>query len=586
LTGIWLLGSVLSSVWAAEPAQVWDLELDNGAFTVASDELQWEWGAFSSLYGPGGGFTGERGWATRISGPYLNDLDASVRLAPATVELGWVLELRHWYSLDTSDLAVLERFTSGGWEAVPPYYDYPTALGFTGSSEGWISTYFALDDVLNTNELRLTLYSDESVQAEGWYVDELVLWDGDAVPPLVRSLQDLTDTEDLDGPYTIEAQAFEDDGALSLTLVYSVGEEDPLTTPLRAQSASLFRGEIVHPVPAGTTIRYHVIASDGVNQTRYPADSELSFRVRLPAPTDLAGPIGRVVATTARLTWTAPKTNLHTLDGYRVYRGGDLVAETTDAEALVPLAGGGADVFSVSAVYDAGEGDLSEPIFLDVALPSLDLLSPDAAWSGEQVRARLVGDNLLLVQGSVSVSLGDDIVVQEISVSTVDELSLLLEIADDAVAGKRELLLTSGSVSLTVPDAFEVLGGDGGPRLLTVSPESVRQGERATLCVTASAPFYGTPSMSLGEGVVIEGTTLTAEDTVCAELVVEPQAALGDRVARVDDGRRLYTNLSVQIRDNLSAPTESCATSPAGASTLGLALALSALRRRRRSPAP
>ncbi|MBK9644777.1 MAG: hypothetical protein IPO67_06440 [Deltaproteobacteria bacterium] len=311
MTGLWLLGSVLSSVWGAEPAQVWDLELDDGAFTVASDELQWEWGAFSSLYGPGGGFTGERGWATRISGPYLNDLDASVRLAPATVELGWVLELRHWYNLDSSDLAVLERFTSGGWEAVPPYYDYPTALGFTGSSDGWVSTFFSMDSVLNTNELRLILYSDESVQAEGWYVDELVLWDGDAVPPLVRSLQDLTDTEDLDGPYTIEAQAFEDDGALSLTLVYSVGEEDPLTTPLRAQSASLFRGEIVHAVPAGTTVRYHVLASDGVNETRYPAESELSFRVRLPAPTDLAGPIGRVVATTARLTWTAPKTNLH-----------------------------------------------------------------------------------------------------------------------------------------------------------------------------------------------------------------------------------------------------------------------------------
>ncbi|MCK6519008.1 hypothetical protein L6R46_28595, partial [Myxococcota bacterium] len=79
-----------------------------------------------------------------------------------------------------------------------------------------------------------------SIQAEGWYVDELVLWDGDAVPPLVRSLQDLTDTEDLDGPYNIEAQAFEDDGVLALTLVYSVGEEDPLTTPLRAQGASLF----------------------------------------------------------------------------------------------------------------------------------------------------------------------------------------------------------------------------------------------------------------------------------------------------------------------------------------------------------
>ena len=193
-----------------------------------------------------------------------------------------------------------------------------------------------------------------------------------------------------------------------------------------------------------------------------------------------------------------------------------------------------------------------------------------------------MGDNLLLVQDEVSLSLGDDIVVREISVSTVDELSLLLEIADDAAAGKRELLLTSGSVSLSVPDAFEVLGGDGGPRLLTVSPASLRQGERATLCVTASAPFYDTPSVSLGDRVVIEGTTLTADNTACAEIVVEPQAALGDRVARVDDGRRLYTNLTVPIRDNLSPPTGSCATSPAAASAFGAALALSALRRRRR----
>lgn len=582
MIGAWLL----ALAWAAEPAQVWDLELDDGGFTVAADELQWEWGAFSALYGPGGGVTGTRGWATRISGPYLNDLDASVRLAPATVEPSWVLELRHWYSLDPSDLAVVERFTSGGWEALTPYYGYPTALGFTGSSDGWVSTYFGLDDVVNTSELRLTLYSDPSVQAEGWYVDELVVWDGDAVPPLVQSLQDLPDTEDLDGPYIIEAQAFEDDGPLSLTLVYSVGEEDPLETPLRALSASLFRGEIFRAVPAGTTVRYHVIASDGVNETRFPAEGERSFRVRLPAPTDLAGPTGRVVATTARLTWTPPSTTEHTLEGYRVYRGGDLVVEATDAEALVPLAGGGADVFSVSAVYDAGEGDLSEPIFLDVSLPSLGLLSPAEAWSGEQVRARLVGENLLLVQDEVSLSLGDDITIGEITVATVDELSVVLQIADDATAGKRELLLTSGSVSLAVPDAFEVLGGDGGPRLLTLSPERVRQGERATLCVTASAPFYETPSVSLGEGVVIEGTTLTAEDTACAEIVVEPQAALGDRIARVDDGRRLYTNLSVTIRDNVSPPTGSCASAPAGASALATALTLCALRRRRRSPRP
>ncbi|MCK6522559.1 fibronectin type III domain-containing protein [Myxococcota bacterium] len=580
MIGLWLL----ASAWSAEPAQIWDLEDDDGGFTVAADELQWEWGAFSALYGPGGGVTGQRGWATRISAPYLNDLDASVRLAPATVEPGWVLELRHWYSLDISDLAVLERFTSGGWEVVPPYYDYPTALGFTGASGGWISTYFGLDDVGNTSELRLSLYSDQSVQAEGWYIDELVLWDGDAVPPLVRSLQDLTDTEDLNGPYTIESQAFEDDGALSLTLVYSLGEEDPLEIPLRALSTSLFRGEIVHDVPPGTTIRYHVLASDGVNETRYPADSELSFRVRLPAPTDLAGPTGRVVATTARLTWTAPKTSLHELEGYRVYRGGDLVAETSDAEATVPLAGGGADVFSVSAVYDAGEGDLSEPIFLDVALPSLDLLSPAEAWSGEQVRARLIGDNLLLVQDEVSVSLGDGVTVRELSVLTVDELSLLLEIDEDAVAGKRELLLTSGSVTLAVPEVFEVLGGDGGPRLLSVTPTRVRQGERATLCVTASAPFYEPPSISLGEGVVIESTEQLDDTTACAEIVVEPQAALGERVARVDDGRRLYTNLSVQIRDNLSPPTGSCASGGAGASGLGAAFALLFSLSRRRSP--
>ena len=119
-----------------------------------------------------------------------------------------------------------------------------------------------------------------------------------------------------------------------------------------------------------------------------------------------------------------------------------------------------------------------------------------------------------------------------------------------------------------------------------VSPESVRQGERATVCVTASAPFDDTPSVSLGEGVVIESTTLTAADTACAEIVVEPQAALGDRVARIDDGRRLYTNLSVQIRDNLNPPTGSCATSPAGGAGVAFALVLSALRRRRRSPTP
>ena len=50
----------------------------------------------------------------------------------------------------------------------------------------------------------------------------------------------------------------------------------------------------------------HVQASDGQNDASLPGDTPLSFRVFLPAPTDLVGPEGRIIAQEASLSWTEP----------------------------------------------------------------------------------------------------------------------------------------------------------------------------------------------------------------------------------------------------------------------------------------
>ena len=555
---------------AATPLMDFGLEEDDGGLVPASGDLQWEWGAPTT--GPGAAHVGSRVWATQLDGPYLNDATGILVLPP--YDLGGVAEpsLRfwHWTEIRTGDVARIEGADGqGGFELIEPPYGYPEPAGFTGDTGGWSQVYVNLAGFDDLSDVRLVFESDASVQGSGWYIDDLELWDGDIVPPQLSLLGVPSDTEDLDGPYVVQAEAEDDQGLAALELVWETAADSGRAEMV--QFGETFAGGIPGQDP-DTLVTWWVEASDGTNLA---ATDPLDFRVRLPAPTELAGPEGRVVDVAVELTWRAPESS-HILESYRVYRDDELVAEPVEAFAEVPLGDDDTDVFEVSAVFDVGESDRSEPLVLAVSKPAIEQLDPDSAWQGDLVRLELVGRYLVLVEGEVAVDLGSGITVESIEVLDVDRAEVLVAVDENAEVAGRDLVLVTGGVEVVLEDAFEVLDGAGRPAITSIAPDVLRQGDADTLVVELTAePAEGAVVVDLGEGVFVESIAVDGA-TLSVDVVVDPLAPLGLRPVLVDDGQRLLTGPELRVRDALS-PEPTCAHVTVGPWFLVLLL----LRRRR-----
>jgi hypothetical protein len=566
---------------AAAPIIRYDLEADDGGFVASGDVGQWRWGAVSN--GPGAGFDGARAWSTGLTADYLNAATdyLEIPVPPLTGLDRPTLSFQHWYEIRPGDLGWVEVDTGNGWSVIDPLYGYPSVAGFTGASGGWRTAVFDLGEYGPSPSLRLAFQSDSSGVGAGWTVDAVAFHDGDVASPHLEALTVLADTDDLVGPYPVEVDAADDTAVTSVTLHWRT-DAGLQNTPMIQGSGGVWRGEIPAQLP-DTTVSYWVEASDGSNDSREPLDNELSFRVYLPAPTDLTGPIGRVVATTAPLTWAAPDTANEIL-GYEVLRGDEVVATSTALSVDVPLDGTD-DTYAVRAVYPAGVGDRSNSVTIDASVPTLVGLSPAQAWPGDSFRVQLTGQYLLLVQGDVTIDLGPGVQVAGVEVRDVDTAWLDVTVGNAASAGTRDLSIRSGAVSLDVPAAFEVLHSDDRPRLTDVSPARVRQGDTGELVLTHVGSLEGTPTVDLGEGVLVSAVEVDAGALV-VRYAVAGDAALGTRAVRVDDGVRVLDGVELEVADAIPPPSGSCGTplDPGTVASAAALLAVAARRGRRRAP--
>ncbi|MFZ5479190.1 MAG: hypothetical protein ACOZNI_20670 [Myxococcota bacterium] len=539
---------------SAAPVATWGLEDDDGGFVEDGELGQWAWGDVTN--GPGAGWDGARAWSTGLTRSYLNDSTDTLEVPlPQVASLTRpVLRFRHWYELGAGDAAWVEVDGGNGWEVATPLYGYPDAAGFTDASGGWGEVLVDLRDRGANPRLRLVSYADPSGVADGWTVDGFELHDGDIAAPRLLELTELADTDDLDGPYVVEVTAEDDVAVTGATVWWSVGGVE-IASPM-SQRDGVWAGEIPGQAP-DTTVGYRVVATDGVNEAGSPVSGTLSFRVRLPAPTALAAPAGRVVGTTVALSWTAPVTQ-HPVLGYDVFRDGELVASAESTSADVPITGE-ADAFAVRARYEAGEGDLSEAVVVDGDVPEVAGLDPAEAWPGETLRVTLDGAWLLLVDGDVTVGLGEDVTVRDVEVRDVDSASFTIEIGRGAEPGPRALTLATSQYTIEVADAFEVADGDDRPRLTGISPGEVHQGETDTLALTVVGELAGVPTVDAGEGVVVSGVEVDG-DVLRFEVACANDAPIGEHAVRVDDGVRVFEGVSLTVRDTTRQQAGTCGT--------------------------
>lgn len=150
-----------------------DFEANNGNFTI-SGATSWAWGAPAS--GPGNAHSGNKIWATNLSGDYNDEEDGDLTSPDINLSAyaGQNLTLSWWQWLQTEsccDGGQVEVSKDGGasWTQV---YE-----GYGDVDLGWSRRSVALGPTYAVSDFRVRFYfsSDDSVTYPGWYVDDVAI---------------------------------------------------------------------------------------------------------------------------------------------------------------------------------------------------------------------------------------------------------------------------------------------------------------------------------------------------------------------------------------------------------------------------
>lgn len=160
-----------------EPGWSTDLETEPAGWFHDGENDPWEWGAPTS--GPGSAHSGSKVWATKLGANYPDGANALLALPPLDLSdsAHATLEFWHWYEFengwDTGDIWVIDEANEA--HAID---------SFTGSSNGWQRVSVDLSEYAGQRVIFLfNLVSDGSVNAAGWYIDDISLPMPDTTPP-------------------------------------------------------------------------------------------------------------------------------------------------------------------------------------------------------------------------------------------------------------------------------------------------------------------------------------------------------------------------------------------------------------------
>lgn len=565
---------------AAVALSTWIFSDGPGDVTPGGSPGLWAWGV--PTVGPGGA---DDVWGTRLDGPYLNESDDTLTFdLPADVLAGDApkLALRHWYDIRVGDRAVVEVEQAGLWTEVAPYRGYPVTEGFVGRSEGWVESAWDLSDRRDATRARLRFVSDAAVVGDGWFVAEIRIVDGDAVPPVVRPVALPVNTDDPAGGQLVSVIAEDDVGVVEAVLVVSF-DGAPVRIPM-VFADGVWTAEMP-PAPLGAVVSWHVEVSDLDATTRFPADDDASYVVALArpgAPQAILGG-GRAVAQRVSLTWEPPASR-HPVLGYalQLHAGTERGPVNVDAPpAWVTLDPDHPAVASVAARYEIGVSEPSASSPLAVEVPALLGLSPAKAWPGERIWVTLTGRSLYMLDGHTRVAVSG-VVVEAVEVRHADEARLAVRVVEGTAPGPRSVVVSGAHGTATFDDAFLVAPPEDRPTITAVTPDAVRQGTQATVTVRASAPFARAPVVfaPATDAAFVASVNGWSGDTVTLTVAASPASPPGETTIVLDDGERLWT---VPVEVTRWVPRETgCATVGGAPALTALLGALAAVRRRRR----
>ncbi len=583
-----------AAVWLAIPILTWDLTAGDAGLVAEGDTLQW---SYSPDPGAGPG-PAEPVWATMPDGTYLNDADDSLRIdlpdlfgvsAPHLV-------LEQWVAAQLGDRSTVEIDVGFGFAEVVPVGGYPSLDGFSGveaSSATWERVVVPLPSV-SGGVVRLRLQSNLLLADAGWYVRALSVVDGNVVEPVVTPLVEPADTQDLDGPYRVEVAVVDDTTVLDVQLHARLDGVDLSPIPMTETTSGRFVASLPAPEPAPRTeITWWVEASDGEQVGRYPSSGDARFDVFLAAPTDLVADVPfRFVGQVVPLRWEPPESPSAVV-GYDVRSVGDAAGCASEGSAIEStstpniawaIAPGTMPCVEVVARYDIDgdevSGEASEILAIDVEVPELLVVEPARGYAGDTVWVEFAGASLYL-DPDVPPDLGPDAEIAAWEVLDAHRGRMQVAWAPDASVGPVDLQVWGIYGEAVFLDAFTVDDQADAPRILSVSPGTVSQGDEVDLVVVASEALGATVTLDGGADVFLTAPAKVEGSRLVLPVSVTTRARLGERTLLVDDGERLWT-VSLTVEEYRVPIQKRCATGP-GPAGLGWCLGLVGLLWRRRS---
>lgn len=159
-------------------------------------------------------------------------------------------------------------------------------------------------------------------------------------------------------------------------------------------------------------------------------------------------------------------------------------------------------------------------------VPALTTVAPAIGSRGESLSVDLTGANF--VAGTTTVSFGDGITVDSISVVSATEITAHVSIDVAASTGPRDIVISNGSTaSVTGTGAFTVV--NPAPSITGVSPQLATKGATVDVEITGTGLMSDVTSVSFGVGITVNSLTVASMAQASASITVDPTASTGVR---------------------------------------------------------
>ncbi len=213
-----------------------------------------------------------------------------------------------------------------------------------------------------------------------------------------------------------------------------------------------------------------------------------------------------------------------------------------------------------------------------IPAPAISEVSPAAAYPGDELDVTIKVMGVRLRPRGLSLTLGPGIEVEDLALADATTLTAHLKVSEDALAGKRDVVLHLGRLVIRGFQLFEVLAPQverltlevqeppkvvftpsvtvkgavntelGEPELApppaiitSLTPATGQQGQRVTISLRGTNTHFDPQSTQLlmGNGITVEDLKVHDETHLEATIYIDPQAETGPRSVQVVTGAEI-----------------------------------------------